>query len=61
VNKTKKILKVIAKAVSAPETQRLVPPGISVFDLIMPWKNDVVKQEISNLEKNKLSHIHNIT
>jgi hypothetical protein len=34
-----------------------VPPGISVFDLIMPWKNDIVIQNTSNSEKNKLSKL----
>jgi hypothetical protein len=37
--------------------KRKVPPGISVFDLIMPWKSDVVQQETSSLLKDDLSNI----
>jgi len=34
-----------------------VPPGLSVFDLIMPWKAEIAEQTITNLEKNGLSKV----
>jgi hypothetical protein len=46
--------KVVAKEdkeINMPDAQRLVPKGFSVFDLIMPWKNEIVQQKESALEK----------
>lgn len=37
--------------------QRKVPQGVSVFDLIMPWKSDVVEQETTDLCKDGLAKI----
>ena len=37
--------------------KRKVPLGVSVFDLIMPWKSEVVKQDTSNLLKDGYSKI----
>lgn len=39
--------------------KRLVPPGTSLFDLIMPWKTEIEKQETSNLVKNGYSKVVN--
>jgi hypothetical protein len=35
-----------------------VPPGLSVFDLIMPWKNEIIKPvETELLQKSGFSKI----
>ena len=45
--KTKKInlLKEKKEEVAGENEKRKVPLGVSVFDLIMPWKSDVVGQD----------------
>ena len=57
--KTKKInvLKEKKEEVVGDNEKRKVPLGVSVFDLIMPWKSDVVGQDTSNLCKNGLSKV----
>ena len=58
-NKTKKInlLKEQKEEVAGDNEKRKVPLGVSVFDLIMPWKSEVKGQDTSNLCKNGLSKV----
>ena len=57
--KTKKInlLREKKEEPAGENEKRKVPLGISVFDLIMPWKADVVGQDTSNLCKSGLSKV----
>ena len=66
-SKSKRVVENPEKQEAHQETQRLVPYGVSVFDLIMPWKNEIVDKESKNLiEKgfakvvNKIPHVENI-
>jgi len=41
------------------DTERLVPKGVSVFDLIMPWKTQVENQESKDLVNKGLAKVVN--
>lgn len=62
--KPKKRVKKALKKVQLPKDEeeggdekRKVPPGVSVFDLIMPWKSEVTKQDTITLTKDGYSKI----
>jgi len=46
-----------AKEESEDEGPRLVPLGVSVFDLIMPWKNEIVTDMRADIEKLGLAKV----
>lgn len=43
--------------ITGDSEKRKVPLGVSVFDLIMPWKLDVKEQDTTNLCKDGLSKV----
>jgi len=46
------------KEVPVENERRKVPDGVSVFDLIMPWKAEVVEQKpLSTIEKEGLAKV----
>jgi hypothetical protein len=47
----------VKEEVAGENEKRKVPAGISVFDLIMPWKSDVVLQDTTNLSKDGYSRV----
>lgn len=43
-----------------PNESRKVPDGVSVFDLIMPWKNEVDLNTKNEVVEDGLSEVHHI-